>query len=224
MAFATSLQVSVFDLPPFGGRDASGKIVGIIPEILTEIEKETGHNIQMKIVPYKRMFFDLENGTSDFAIFFRSSKSEKIAIPKVRIYTLKNIVVGMKGINLNEYRDLSERLISVTHGTYYLDKFDNDSSLKKIFVRRFSNAIQQLIAGRTDLVVGPELSIAHHMKKNASSSEALGKPLFLSYASAWLQVSEKMKNNAPEIVDQLVYGVGRLHDKDVIPRILEEYK
>ncbi|WP_179188741.1 substrate-binding periplasmic protein [Kiloniella majae] len=224
MSAATTLQVSVFDLPPFGGRDAEGKIVGIIPEILTEIEKETGIDFEKKVVPYKRMFYELEKGESDFSIFFRTPESEKIASPKARIYTLRNVVVGKAGLDLLWYSDLLGNTISVPSGTMYYEKFDNDHRLKKTFVRGFSAAVSQLLADRVNLIAGPEISISYHLRQQGKSIDILGEAFLLSYSSAWVQVSHKTKNATPTIVERLVKSVERLHKEGVIEAILRRYR
>lgn len=223
LAFATTLQVSVFDLHPFGGRDAEGKVVGIIPEILQEISQENGLDLNVRVVPYKRMFYELETGDTDFAIFFRTPKSEQIATPKVRIYTLRNIVVGKRGIDLLAYGDLYRHTISVPRGTFYQEKFDNDLVLKKTLVPGFSNAVNQLLQDRTELVAGPEISIAYHLKKLGSSKGILGKSFFLSNRSAWLQVSEKSKNLTPETLKVLIDTVNSLHQNKTIENIMLKY-
>ncbi len=224
VSFAAPLQVSVFDLPPFGGRDDEGRIVGIIPEILAEIEQETGLSFEKKVVPYKRMYYELETGESDLAIFFRSTKSETIASSKARIYTLRNIVVGKSSIDLLWYSDLLGYTISVPAGTRYYDKFDDDHRLKKIYVRGFSSAVSQLLADRVDLVAGPEISISYYLHKQKQSPDILGEAFFLSYSSAWVQVSHQSKNITPEIVEKIVAGVKNLHNKGVIDAILRKYK
>ncbi|WP_419905267.1 substrate-binding periplasmic protein [Kiloniella sp.] len=223
MATAATLQVSVFDLHPFGGRDAEGKVVGIIPEILNEVAQETGLDLEVRVVPYKRMFYELETGEADFAIFFRTPKSEKIARPKVLIYTLRNIVVGKQGIDLSAYEDLYRHTISVPRGTFYLEKFDNDLGLRKTLVPGFSNAVTQLLQNRAELVAGPEISIAYHLKMLGSSKDILGQSLFLSDTSAWLQVSEKSKNLTPDIIDKLIGAVNKLHQDKTIENIMQKY-
>ncbi|MFD2205966.1 transporter substrate-binding domain-containing protein [Kiloniella antarctica] len=223
LASATTLHVSVFDLHPFGSRDAEGRGVGIIPEILQEISQETGLDLNVRVVPYKRMFFELETGDTDFAIFFRTTRSEQIATPKVRVYTLRNIVVGKRGIDLLAYNDLYRHTISVPRGTFYQEKFDNDPVLKKTLVPGFSNAVNQLLEDRAELVAGPEISIVYHLRNLGLSKDILGQSLFLSNRSAWLQVSERSKNLTPETLQILVDTVNKLHQNKIIENIMKKY-
>lgn len=179
---------------------------------------------EKKVVPYKRMFHELKTGESDLAIFFLSTKSEEIASSKARIYTLRNVVVGKSGIDLLWYGDLLGHTISVPAGTRYYDKFDNDQRLKKIYVRGFSSAVNQLLADRVSLVAGPEISISYHLMEQGRTPDILGESFFLSYSSAWVQVSHKSQNMTPDILQKIVTGVKNLHNKGVIEAILRKYK
>lgn len=223
-AYSASIKASVFALQPFGGIDNNGNISGIIPEIIEEIQKETGLDIDIKVVPYKRMFQELATGKADFSIFFRTHESEKIALPKAKVYTLKNVVVGKSQLTLTAYTDLSNHTIALPNGTFYNEKFDNDANLKKIFVPGFSNAVNLLLMGRVDLVAGPEISIAYHLKKNASANETLGRPYVLSHTSAWFQVSAKSKNLTPDTLFKLVMAVNKLRNNKTIDKIVHKYK
>lgn len=223
-AHATNITASVFALQPFGGIDRQGNITGIIPEIIDEIQKETGLTIDVKVVPYKRMFQELRTGKTDFAIFFRTSESEKIAIPKVRVYTLKNIVVGKIPLNLHRYEDIIGPIISLPNGTFYQKKFDTDPALIKNLVPGFSNAVDLLLNGRTSLIAGPELSIAYLLKQKGFSTKILGKPYALSLNSAWLQVSAKSKELTPNTIAIIVKAVFTLRRNNTIDNILQKYR
>jgi len=51
------------------------------------------------------------------------------------------------------YADLKGKLIGVPRGTTYFEKFDNDTSLRKISIQNVNNGIQLLLKKRIDVII-----------------------------------------------------------------------
>ncbi len=217
------LTVSVFSLMPFGGKEGAN-YVGIIPEILQKVSDKTGYKLKLQLVPYKRMFLQLDTGQADFSIFFKTPQSHEVATPIAKVYTLKNVIVGRKDIHIEEYEDLKNYTIALPLGNYYKKQFDEDTSLKKTFVPGFKNSVSLLLNQRTDLVAAPYVSILYHLGEKGYSKDILGEPYVLSYVSAWLQASRQSKNLSPEILETLKNAIKNLNKEGVIEDIMIKYR
>ena len=180
--------------------------------------------IKRKIVPYKRMVHELKTGDCDFAIFYRSPFSDEIASAEVRVFALRNVVVGKVGTDLLWYQDLFEHTIAVPSGAQYFPRFDNDPRLKKSYTRGFSSAIKQFLTGRVSLIVGPDALINYHLQKEGKKTDILGEALFLNYRAAWMQISHQSPNMTPEIREKIINGIKTLHNKGIITAIMKKHK
>lgn len=224
LTYSAEIKTNIFALQPFGGKDDNGKLIGIIPEILQALKIESKLDINVDITPYKRMFQALETGTIDFAIFFLTDKSIDVALPVVKVYTLKNIVVGKENLNLSNYNDLLNHNIAVPNGVFFKNTFDSDPKLNKMLVPGFENAVKLLLRGRVELVAGPEISITHHLRNLDTTGQRLGKPYVIGRRSAWLQVSERSKNLSPELLEKLADSINELRNNGTIKSILAKYR
>ncbi len=140
-SYGAPLKAAIFDIAPWGYRDSNKQIAGIEYEIIQAISKEMNEDIEINLMPYKRMMVELEVGKVDFSIFFRSTKSEKMASPAVKWGALDIIVVGMKDLKLKTYDDLKNKSIGVRFGGYFNPKFDNDKTLNNISHPNYAKAV-----------------------------------------------------------------------------------
>lgn len=146
------LKTALFDLAPWTKIDGQPS-QGIIPLLNTELLKELNEPVETVTVPYARMVRSLENGDIDFAIFFKSDASRKIADPLTVFYTMKTSLVG---------RDIlperSTRKIRIAHprGVVFSAAFNEDQTYEKLLSNSHQHSVSLLMSGRVDAVAGPE--------------------------------------------------------------------
>lgn len=190
---SSGLHASIFDIAPWGYRGADNKIKGIERDIIYAISKDIGEDIEINLVPYKRMMRNLEIGETDFSIFFRSPASEKSGEPLVKWGSLDIIVVSLKGYNIRKYEDLKYHRIAVRLGGHFGKKFDNDKTLKKINSSNYSQGIQQLKQRNVTAIVGTAATLYYEFQKQGLSEKDLSEPYFLTKKEDWLHFSRKSK-------------------------------
>ena len=184
--FARDLRASLFDIAPWGYRDASGNVAGIEYEIINAISKELQEDINVNLVPYKRMIHQLRNGEADFSIFFKSKESVTHSTPLVRWRALDIIVIGLKGKDLNNYEDIRKHTVAVRLGGLFDERFDNDKLIRKYKQKDYAQGVQKVIRGNVDLVIGTAVTLAYEFKKQGINIDHLGKPFFINQKEDWL--------------------------------------
>jgi len=212
-SYAQGLKAAIFDVAPWG-HEENGHIAGIEYEIINAISKEMGEDIDIQLVPYKRMIENLETGTVDFAIFYRSKKSEKSGEPIAKWGKLDIIVIGRAGTDILSYKDLKPLEVAVRLGGYFDPHFDNDSTLNKLSVDNYEHGIKLLMANRVDAVIGTAATLYYEFNKQGINLDQLGKPFFIASAEDWLHFSRKSiqqdkKEDLKQAVNTLVRN-GRL--------------
>jgi len=164
----------------------------------------------------------LRQNEIDFAIFFRSSKSEKISVPITLVHQMQVITVGKQGINLSSFEDLFQYTIGVNRGVSYEKRFDNEPLLKKQIVASYKNQFQMFKKGRIDLVTGTETGLYYNMKLAGLNRSMFGKPFRLNQRQVWMQSSYNPPNGDEEIFSKLAVAVNKMRKEGVITDFYDE--
>ncbi|MEH6633667.1 MAG: transporter substrate-binding domain-containing protein [Halopseudomonas aestusnigri] len=219
-AAAEKVNVTAFILPPWG-MEEPGQAKGIIPDVLSLLEQETGHEITVTMQPYKQMIIDLKSGDSDFSIFFRSASSEAIADQVAMLIVLDTVVINPKGADLASYSDLSGKTIAVPKGVFLEKRFDEDTSLKKLVLDNYREVAQAVKDGRADLAAGPMITLRKEFNNLGIDKDSLGNPLVLQAKEVWLQFS---KNSSKKSLHrEFQEALELLVESGLIFSILSEY-
>lgn len=218
---AQALKAAIFDIAPWGYLDKDGKIGGIQFELIRAIAKEMGEDIDIQLVPYKRMIENLETGAADFAIFYRSRKSEKSCEPLANWGKLDIIVIGRAGTNLRSYQDLKPLEIAVRLGGFFEPHFDTDSTLNKLTVDNYSHGIKLLMAKRADAVIGTRATLYYEFQKQGVALDELGEPFVINSKEDWLHFSRKSVHQ--EKKENLTQAVNKLVKSGTFDQIFSKY-
>lgn len=200
---------------------ASDGSKGVIPRFYELLAKNSGLDIQVDIVPYKRMLVMLDSGDGDIAIFFKSRKSVKVADPLVLLTTLNTVVFPRRGLQLTRYEDLSNLTIGVKGGVAIQPRFDEDRQLRKKQFNSYYQAAQLLMHDRVDAVTGSEGSLRYNFAKTGYVPDPNDKALALFSREVWLQTS-KAHSLAPDIVTRLATETEQLASSDRYRHILDK--
>lgn len=215
------LVAAIFLLPPWGMIDQQDNLYGVTVEQTKLIARESGLNIILKAMPYKRMFRELEEGAVDFAIFYRSGPSEAIAHQLAHVYNQRNIVVGLKGLDLKQYDDIKSVKIGQARGVYYERRFDNDLALNKYITNDHTQSVQMLLKNRLGAIVGPEGALHYTLKQQGQSKDILGEPFVLGIKESWVQFSKK--SDKQHLIAPLITASKRLRDNGAFDEIMTRW-
>jgi ABC-type amino acid transport substrate-binding protein len=215
-----TLNVGVFNIVPYGYLK-TGVPTGIIPDILKELEKDSKLNFNLNLLPYKRMIKSLENGSSDFSIFFISETSKKVSTGVIPLYDLKTIVIPRKGLKIDKLKDLNKYQLATPRGVKYNLKVLNDQNAKIFRVLDYNHALDMLNTNRVDAVIGPEKILNYQIKILGLNREDFGKSLLITKNTAWIQFSKKSKHL--KHIEQIKKSAQNLKKENKIDSIIQSY-
>jgi polar amino acid transport system substrate-binding protein len=160
-AAAAPLLLAVDELPPWTTFE-DGRVGGIYTDIVRELGRRLGLEVEAVRCPPKRCLFMLEQGKADLGIGFKSTLSRRrylhfLATPyRARVADKVFYVMHEQGIEVRSYADLAPLRIGVKLGVEYVEQFDRDHSLAKAAVQNTEANFRKLALGRIDTVIVPE--------------------------------------------------------------------
>lgn len=215
-----TLRAGLFYIVPFGYVDSdTGEVTGITASLIQAIESESNMPISIKLVPYKRLIASLEQGSIDFAIFFRSEITDQVSDSLLPVYDLDTVVMTRSSFVVNQYEDLYALRLATPVGVRYSPKFDKDEKLRVNRVEDYSNAVLMLDKGFVDGVVGPEKILSYQLNAHKLDTEMFSNSYTLTTNTAWLQFSKKFNNES--VKQRVIKSVEALKASGKVSEILE---
>lgn len=154
--FAESFTAHCRDYPPELSFEGS-QCVGIIPDLVTDIFAELGHDIRWKKAPWVRSLRDAKQGKVDLLIrhSMTTAREEYLyAIPyayyvrKLSFYKSPRLESDIK-----TYAELEQVRLGAIRGNFYSPKFSELSEENITLVRKTEQLLAMLDFGRIDVAV-----------------------------------------------------------------------
>ena len=161
-ATAGRLIFAFSELPPWKTFDNNKHFGGAYTEILRELAKRTGNELEIVQCPIRRCLKMIEDGTADVIIGIQDSPERETYIHFLRTpyrkFSSDKVFYVPKGLaaTVRNYDDLKNLRIGVKNGTQYFDRFDEDTQLSKDGAKDAQASFKKLLRGRVDTVVMAE--------------------------------------------------------------------
>jgi polar amino acid transport system substrate-binding protein len=201
---ALEMRVAMIQLDPWTMPDPHNphSVTGIVPDLMRELEKRTGHHITGIMTPYARVEADLEAGRIDFSFMAWGPQRARYANKGVDAFPLAFGILPVKGVALKSYADLKGIAISVTRGLKVDPVFDADNTLNKAGDLDYTLGVKKANVGRVQAVAG-SLSTIRHIALELGVNERFGEPLVLKTTVAAISYSKKSPHPEQEkVIDE----------------------
>ena len=142
-------QFVTYDFYPFGQKKA-GKIAGLFPELMTEIEKLSGIKVTTSIEPIPRAIKSLASGNKDLIISGATSPVFRKTISLGVIGCNTTIIVTNNKTNISSIRDLSGKSIGFVAGGFLYKKFGNKFGIIPVQTGTSESMFRMLVRYRVD--------------------------------------------------------------------------
>jgi len=110
------------DYKPYGFLDTTGAIIGIEPDLATDVAAKLGVDVEfVPVVSANRMQF-LEQGKIDLMIATMTDKPDRrevVLIPDPNYYSSGTNILALKSLNLTEWEDLRGKPVCGIQGAFY---------------------------------------------------------------------------------------------------------
>ncbi|MCP4295229.1 MAG: amino acid ABC transporter substrate-binding protein [Proteobacteria bacterium] len=197
--------------------DKSGKPAGIDIEIANEIASHIGVSMELKKMPFSKLFGTLKDGEVDViisAVTITAERQEKMLFSVPYLDAGVSIAVRKDDMEIKSIEDLEGKKVGVLKGTIaeqLVAKSEYiDSSLVKSYEKN-DKRLQDLSDGELDAIV------VHFLVKDLPSVKLVGEPLSQSYYG----VVTKLNNNA--LMDEINKTLRDLKRSDKLRKIKQKY-
>ncbi|MEH6447294.1 MAG: transporter substrate-binding domain-containing protein [Oleispira sp.] len=218
---AKTLNIATINVAPFGFYTEDNKPTGMMFEISNLIAEEAGIEYQNKILPYARTSYEVANGDSDFVLRYTNEKLTEDAIQVVSVVPMRNIVIGLAGIEYKTLNDLHGKTVASVRGAVFDKPFSDATEILKNETHDYRQGLMMLFNNRLDAVIGSNVGIYYTALKMNYHPEQLGKPLLLSTKHFWLHFSKK--NADDKTIAELRSATIRLQQQGKIQEIIKKY-
>lgn len=218
------LRIVTPDMPPFGFVAEDGQKTGMLYEMGNQIAQESGFSYENRIVPFARLIEDLTTGRADMGIFLHSKENEKSAVKVANIFTLKNIIIGLKGTAFKSLNDLHGKTVATVRGAIYDEAFTADTAILKYETNNYQQSLRMLVHKRLDAVIGPEIGLMFTAKMSEYPGESFGEPFVINTKEAWLQFSIKTAEENKDKIEALKAAAEKLLQNGTVSAVMNEYR
>lgn len=153
---AKDLKFITIDVAPWAWSDpGTGRLMGVFPDVVRELERRTGNRIAMSLQPFARINRELESAAQDCTIIVWIDSNERFVKKGELVSDHPMGVIARRGVTLKAYDDLKPLTIAVLRGAPTDQRFDNDDSLKKDYdTTDYSQGLAKIAHNRVDAIAG----------------------------------------------------------------------
>jgi len=157
--------------------EKTGQFSGPLIEILDEAARKIGSSIKWRQAPFQRSLKELELGSVDVVprVVLDEERKTFVAYLGPIGYQEKDIVfLVRKGAEtlINSYEDLKKITVGVKQDTLYFDRFNSDSSIRKVISGLDDKVMaKQFVAGRFDAMIVLDLEAIEKALKDINFTD-----------------------------------------------------
>lgn len=216
------LDFHVIHSEPIGYINKKGLPTGVHWEYLEAISQHSGLCMNLKLMPYARIWESVKHGNHDGGIIFKSNNRDKLVEYVEHIQTVPTVVIPLKGIEINTYKDLKNLTIGTMRGVHLSKRFDNDKNLNLVEVINFEQETRMINANRLDAIAGNAYALIYQLEKfDVINKVSLANQLKLGEKEQWLQFSKKSLKLEHSLL--LKSSINELKEQGVFRDILLKY-
>jgi polar amino acid transport system substrate-binding protein len=165
--------------PPFNYFE-DGKLTGFDVELGNAIGKQLGVQVEWVTLPFDSLLVALDQDRYDFVVAGHGITPERLkAVDFSDPYVCSGAAVVAKQGGARSAADLAGKKIGVQVGTTYLAAVEKISGVGEVKTfPKDTDALQNLLAGRTDVWVSDKLTALDASAKNADAQLQIGELLY----------------------------------------------
>ena len=183
-------------------RDESGNITGVDVEIIRELSKRLNLNLDITLVPWKRVLFNVMHGLNQagMPLFLTQERQEYALYTDVPVHhSLMTVFTSLD--NDFEFKQLSGlygRIVGIRRGFSISPEFDKavqDGLIEINEVNNVDQLIQLVKFNRVDVIIDKRATVGYYLNLSETRLKNIGK--IGEARAAYLVISKKAEGKDP---------------------------
>lgn len=202
----TIVMVTEAGFPPYEYYE-NGEIVGVDIDIAKEIAKSLGKKLVIKDVDFDSIINELNSGKADFALAGMSILPERLKEVDFSVeYAIsKQVVVTLKGNEINSIEDLKNKKITVQLGSVAdIYASSNIEGVTVIQQKKFLSAAQDVKSKKADCLIMDALPASELVKNNKELVISDVELFTDKYAAAVAKNNKELLNDINSVLERLM--------------------
>ncbi|MFE4203146.1 basic amino acid ABC transporter substrate-binding protein [Aneurinibacillus aneurinilyticus] len=159
------------EFPPFEYMDPSGKPIGFEVDLINEMAKEMGWNVEIKNTSWDGVFEEIKSGKAQLAISGITIKRDrkKLYLFSEPYFQAKQLILVPKGSPIKTLQDIKGHKVGVmtsTTGALIIQDLLGKTNKNILQYEEMPSMVEDLYNKRVDVVVADNAYLMEHMKKN----------------------------------------------------------
>lgn len=168
-SFSDPIKVVSGDFyPPFIWVDESGNPQGFSVELLDLLEKETGLDFELELMPFSEALERIENGKADMInLIFKTPEREKYILFSKPLFEIESNIYYRKNLNVANISDLNPYIVGAVKGDANVEIAMNiNPKLVFRFFDSFSDLIEAVKNMEIDVFLMENFTASYYFLKN----------------------------------------------------------
>ncbi|SCA58246.1 exported hypothetical protein [Candidatus Terasakiella magnetica] len=173
--------------------EAQNKWTGPLIDLLGEVEKKAGTDLNLRLVPFKRAIAMTKEGEADFGVFMESPKRNKMAMPIMKLGEALFVIVSLKDSAITDLNQLEHKVVGRIRGGTDVKSLKALSNMKYHFFNNHEDGVRLLKAGRIDALLTADFRVLDAIENFGLSFKEIARPLSVEPRELWLYWSWESK-------------------------------
>lgn len=201
-----TIKVGLFNVAPFSYANDSGELKGVTYLFLEKLAKESEIKFEYKLLPYQRVVTNLADGEIDMAMLYPSESFTNRFEALGESIGNDNLIVLDEETQGKNLKELANKKIAILRGAKYSEEFDANTSLTRVYVNNYTQALSMFLSGRVNAVVIPKVALNFFIITHKDiSQEKFKKSFILNHKHNWLHV----RNGFPQKLKQKIIDANK---------------
>lgn len=228
------IQIALLDSYPWSFQGDDGKVIGIYPDLLQEVESNIRSNINfvgkiklmLNLHPMARIKHDMKASKYvDLTIMSFPPGRDQLMTPLLKIYSTPFVVLSRKTQPIRTIEELEGKRLAVLQGGSSCPCLGEAVALQKVYVNDHSQSLKMLKGGRVDVAAGPAIRILGNVS-TLGFEDDIASPLIYEWRDVWLWANKSYSNelaNKNEHVDKFKFEFKKLIDAGGLKKYAKKY-
>lgn len=201
--------------------EETSQYTGFTIDYVNALSLELGSEIKTKSYVWDMALEKLADGETDLCDMFPSKERSRLYDFSDPIYSLKSIItVRSSNKDIYNIQDLEEHVVALPKSDYGIEFLEEEiSNIEFIYTDNIEEAIEEMLTGNADAVLGDEPVISYYLKKNQLYEEVR----MLESAVYESEVVMAVTKGNSILLNILNKSIKNLENKQIISQIQQKW-